>query len=376
MLRPMKREWAMEFASSAGEALRTLATHPFDVVVTDMRMPGMDGADLLLEVKSRYPRIARIVLSGQTEQKSALRSVAGAHRFLAKPCDPETLKKAIDGVCELRELLANEALLSAVTGLEKLPSLPDNYMALMREARSPNASAHTVARIVTRDFAMSAKVLQLVNSAFFGLAREIIDVDRAVALLGTETISSLLLSRAVFDCFSSASAGLASLWTESLLAGRAARLLADCEDASPHVKQAAYEAGLMHDIGRLVLATTAPGEVEAAARLAAEQQLAFHDAETRVLGCDHGVVGAYLLDLWGLPTSIIEVVAYHHRPAASSVDSFGPLVAVHAANGLLAETGGAAVSGLDHDWLARLELSDRLPEWRDRVGALRAELAS
>lgn len=364
----------MEFATSAEEALRTLAGHPFDVVVTDMRMPGMDGAELLLEIKSRYPRIARIVLSGQTEQKSALRSVASAHRFLAKPCEPETLKNAIDGVCELRDLLTNEPLLSAVTGLEKLPSLPANYEALMLEVRSPDASAQSVARIVTRDFAMSAKVLQLVNSAFFGLAREIVDVDRAVALLGIETISSLLLSRAAFECFSAADASLASLWSESLLAGRAARALADCEDASPHIKQACYEAGLMHDIGRLVLATTAPVEVEAAARVAEAENLLAHEAEARVLGCDHGVVGAYLLDLWGLPTSIVEAVAYHHRPASSSVETFGPLVAVHVANGLLAESAGGPSEGFDHEWLARLGWGGRVSEWRDRIDALKVEV--
>jgi HD-like signal output (HDOD) protein len=378
MLRPLQALWQMSFANSSDEALRLLQQDEFDVIVTDMRMPGMDGAELLLQVRARFPSVARIILSGQTEQKDALRSASAAHRFLAKPCEPEMLKTAIDGVCALRDLLQNNTLLAAVTGLEKLPSLPDNYIALSREVRSASATAHTVSRIIAKDLAMSAKVLQLVNSAFFGLTREVLDVDRAVALLGIETINSLLLSHAAFDTFEKARevVDLGSLWKESLLVGRAARLLAACEEVSQPIQHAAYEAGLMHDIGRLVLATTVPTAVREIGRLVRAEHLPVHEAETRVVGCDHGLIGAYLLDLWGLPGWIVEAVAYHHRPALSVTDGFGPLAAVHAANALLAEVQPGIVDDgpeLDLAWLTALGLDERLPTWREKISKLSVE---
>jgi HD-like signal output (HDOD) protein len=278
----------------------------------------------------------------------------------------------------LREQLSSEALLSAITGLEKLPSLPKSYVALMREVQSQSATAQTVARIVTQDLAMSAKVLQLVNSAFFGLTREVVDIERAVALLGVETINALLVSRAAFDSFDGANlADLESLWRESLLVGQAARLIAECEGASLPMKHAAYEAGLMHDIGKLVLATAAPAGAARAASLVTAAGRSIGEAEQEVFGCDHGVVGAYLLDLWGLPPAIVEAVAYHHRPAASSVDAFGPLAAVYVANALLAATCSPLLddSGLDREWLARIGLGERLPVWRERLDALPRQAA-
>ena len=221
---------------------------------------------------------------------------------------------------------------------------------------------------------MTAKVLQLRELGVLRAHRvEVVDIERAIALLGVETINALLVSRAAFDSFEGANVGdLESLWRESLLVAQAARLIAECEGASLPMKHVAYEAGLMHDIGKLVLATAAPACVAQAASLVAAGGRSVGEAEQEVFGCDHGVVGAYLLDLWGLQPAIIEVVAYHHRPAASSVGAFGPLVAVYAANALLAATRSslADVSGLDGEWLARIGLDSRIPVWRDRLDAL------
>ena len=99
----------MEFAPSAPAALEILAQGPFDAVVTDMRMPGMDGAELLDEVKRRHPHVVRIVLSGQADQASVLRSLGSTHQYLSKPCDPETLKQTLVRSCAVRMLLDGRA---------------------------------------------------------------------------------------------------------------------------------------------------------------------------------------------------------------------------------------------------------------------------
>ncbi len=301
-----------------------------------------------------------------------------AHRFLAKPCDADVLRRALTGVCTLRDRLRDPALRSAVTGLDRLPSLPDNFLALAREARSPDVTAGSFSAIINRDPAMSAKVLQLVNSAFFGLPHSGIDVERAVGLLGVEIINSLLLSRAAFDVFEQSSSALdmSAFWRESLLVARAARVIADCENASPQVKHAVYEAGLLHDIGHLVLATVAPALYARAREAAVANDEPIHESEERLIGCDHGVVGAYLLDLWGLPGWVVEAVGYHHHPAlAAETEPFSPLVAVHAASALVptaTATAGKQAS-LDLEWLGEHGLGGRVAEWQERVADLCAE---
>ncbi len=368
----------MAFVTSPKEALEMLATRSFDVIVSDMRMPGVDGATLLAEARARYPGMARVVLSGQTEHKDAIRAVGTAHRFLAKPCDPAALRQTLEGVCALRDRLRDPDLRAAITGLERLPSLPENYLALAREARSADVTPGSFAAIIGRDPAMSAKVLQLVNSAFFGLPHAGIDVERAVALLGVEIIDSLLLSHAAFDMFEQSQSGIdmSAFWRESLLVARAARLIAECEKASRPVCHTAYESGLLHDIGHLVLATVAPEEFARARESAATNGEPIHEAEQRVIGCDHGIVGAYLLDLWGLPGWVVEAVGYHHRPAlVTETDRFSPLVAVHAANALVPVSGAAAAEEghLDLAWLGKRGLVEHVAAWRERIADMCAE---
>ena len=156
LLRPMHAEWQMEFAPSAPAALEILAQGPFDAVVTDMRMPGMDGAELLDEVKRRHPHVVRIVLSGQADQASVLRSLGSTHQYLSKPCDPETLKQTLVRACAVRMLLADDALKQVVSQLGSLPSLPTTYVALLDECRAPDASVIKVADAISQDMAKPA----------------------------------------------------------------------------------------------------------------------------------------------------------------------------------------------------------------------------
>jgi HD-like signal output (HDOD) protein/CheY-like chemotaxis protein len=377
-LRSLQSDWRMAFVTSPEEALRMLAAEEFDVIVSDMRMPGVDGATLLTEVRTRYPGMARVVLSGQTEHRDAIRAVGIAHRFLAKPCEPEVLRRTLQGVCALSDQLRDPMLRAAVAGLDRLPSLPASYLALSEAARSPDVTARSFAGIIERDPAMSARVLQLVNSAFFGLPHAGIDLERAVGLLGVEIINSLLLSRAAFDAFGQAPGGIdmSSLWNESLIVARAARAIADAENATMPVRRAAYEAGLLHDVGHLVLAAAAPALFQSSHAAAAASGEPIHEAERRLIGCDHGVVGAYLLDLWGLPGWIVEAVAHHHTPRhAAESGTFSPLVAVHVASSMV-PTAGAAEGTLDLEWLATTGLADRVPEWRDRVADACVEAAT
>jgi len=169
LLHPMGSEWEMTFVGSGSKALSQLAANPFDVVVTDIRMPEMDGVELLERVSRQYPRVVRIVLSGQADDETSMRVVDLAHQCLAKPCDPDILKRALNRSCALRDIVGDPTIQALLARIDHLPSMPGILVELVREIRSPQASFQKVATIMTKDVGMTSKILQLVNSAFFGL---------------------------------------------------------------------------------------------------------------------------------------------------------------------------------------------------------------
>ena len=372
MLRPMRSEWDMHFVDSAEAAIEAIRSESFDVVVTDMRMPVMDGAQLLNEVMEADPKIARIVLSGQTDQEAALRSACTAHQFLAKPCDTGTLKDAVQRACQLRGLLADGKLVSVATGLGTLPSVPDVYAELTREMGSEDVSIKRVGEIISKDVAMTAKILQLVNSAFFGLPRTVQDAEEAVTYLGTDVIRGLVLSHAAFEIFDADCAGFSikALWQHSLTVGALARDIAKLESAGKATIDEALIAGMLHDVGQLILAAAIPEKYGEALTLAIETNVPLREAEYSKIGCGHSEVGAYLMGLWGLPDGVIEAIAFHDKPDRCPMTQMTPLIAVHAANALVhqcTDDESAHEAELCMDAIAAIGCEQRIEAWTQLV---------
>ncbi len=366
-LRSMRHEWTTEFVPGGAEALEAMAKSRFDVVITDMRMPGMDGAQLLEEVKNRFPRMVRIVLSGQSDPATILRAIGPTHQYLSKPCDVEELKQKLRHALALRDLLDNAALKEAVSRLAALPSLPALRSSLRELLDSPNASIADAGKIISRDIGMTAKVLQLVNSAFLGTPSRIGSATKASAIVGLDTLRALTLSMELFFELEPEFGDLHELWKESLATARCAEAIARAESAPVPVLEAAFTAGLLCDVGKLVLASACSEEYRAALARKQEESLSTDEAEMAAFGCTHTQVGAYLLGLWGLPDSIVEAVAWHHEPAHAKATGFCPLVAVHVAERLRPRGNGAALTehGPDSQYLADLGLADRLPAWTE-----------
>lgn len=368
MLRPMRHEWDMHFTEDPENAAELLQSDRFDVVVTDMRMPHMDGAQLLENVMKSDPTIARIVLSGHADHEAALRSACTVHQFLAKPCDADALKGAVQRACQLRELLADHDLVSIAAGLGKLPSVPDIYAELTREMNSEDASIKRIGEIVGKDLGMTAKILQLVNSAFFGLPRTVENAEEAVSFLGTDVIRGLVLSNAAFEAFDAKCEGfsLENLWHHSLIVGSLSRDLAKAESATKATIDESLIAGMLHDIGQLVLATGVPEKYRQARALARENGIALQEAEISVIGCGHGDIGAYLMGLWGLPDGIVEAIAFHHSPERCPTNVMTPLVAVHAANALVhrcLDGDGSPEGVLNENIIRAVNCADRIESW-------------
>jgi len=313
LLRKYRHEWTMEFALGGPQALALLEARAFDVVVTDLRMPGIDGLTLLKFLRAHHPHTIRIVLSGDPGRTSALAAVPLAHQSLTKPCRPGELEALLARASLLGALIGDPEVRGAIGRLDELPSLPTTYARLLRVFEDERSCTADVAEVVSSDIAISAKILQLANSAFFGTGRQVTSVAQAIPLMGWETVKTLTLTTELF-----AARGLPApvrafaqgLHEHSLVVAQLAAELVENRD-----RREAFAAGMLHDIGRLVLASVMPEE------MTGTPAEATHKAR-------HAKVGAYLLGLWGLPPAVIEAVARHHDPELETSSAVGRAVAV------------------------------------------------
>jgi HD-like signal output (HDOD) protein len=367
-LRAMRTEWSVEYANSGAEAVQTMANARFDVVITDMRMPGMDGAQLLDLVKARFPSTVRIILSGQSDRETILRSVGPSHQYLSKPCDIDELKQKLLRAFALRDMLDNPLLKEVISRLRSVPSLPSLYFAVTESLRSPNTSLTQIGDLIERDMGMCAKVLQLVNSAFFGLSCHVSSPHQAIAMIGFENLRALVLSVEVFSGLGGQGGqDLNFLWNHSMATASFAKAIAKVQQAPRELVDDAFAAGLLHDVGRLVLASAYVREYQQVLNRAAEPNALLAECEEQAFGCTHNMAGAYLLGLWGLADPVVEAVAWHHQPARAEPASFSALVAVHAAdcfaNQMQPHPGFAENSAIDEPLLAQLGLQQQMTPW-------------
>jgi len=381
MLESQKDQWDMAFAPGGEAALMLLDATPFDVVVSDIAMPGMDGAALMKIVCERYPAIVRIVLSAPQEMEEALRAVPVAHQFLLKPCDPNMLRVAVERATSLSNILSNKLLANLVGSVKDLPVLPRTYLALRQKLAEPEASIVDVVRIVEQDVAISAKILQLVNSAFFGLPREVSSVRTAVGFLGIDTLQNLVLSAGVFTIFDQL-ARLPGFSCEELQAhSQLTAKIAGQIPASAHVRGVAVVAGLLHDVGKLVLATRAPAHFTRALEGAEAEGRPLYVVETELMGVSHAEVGAYLLGIWGLPSPVVEAVAHHHHPERVPQDFLDAVGIVYISNILAHQVADRVPCGeslaqmeIDPEYLERLGVTEQFPNWQEMAKASAGEL--
>jgi HD-like signal output (HDOD) protein/CheY-like chemotaxis protein len=364
LLRKQRKQWDMSFALGAQAALDELARAPFDVVVTDMRMPGMDGAELLARVKDRYPSVARIVLSGHADRDAIVRALPVAHQYLSKPCSAETLRSTIERVWSLHALLADPRTRELVGKMDKIPSPPAIYWELTAAAAKPDVGLADLGKIVEKDPAMSAKVLQLVNSSYFGIAQTVASVPKAVTYLGLELLKVLAISAHVFGAVTMAPVqgfSLEEVQNDSLVVAQLARGFLNNSKKADEV----FGAAIVHDVGRIVLAMGVPDRYAHVIRTARETRRALHLVEADELGVTHGEVGAYLLGIWGLPLNVVETAAFHHVPSTLTEGSLDMLAAFHTADALVeAYAHGLAEDSIDLAFLERAGVLGELPRWR------------
>ncbi len=319
-LRARKPQWSATFASSGHDALALLDRESFDVIVSDIGMPGMDGVTLLDKIRTKHPRIARLVLSGEARLEDRMRAVISSHQWLAKPCPMPQLAATIDRLQWARALVEDPELLVFVCGVSSLPSAPVLYFAVT-QALERDAGIEEIGALIETDVAIASKLLQLVNSSFFAVGERITSVRRAARILGHVRLRELLLAAEVFHSCPQAGSSAA----RGLRMANLARSL-----ATEHHDEV-FLAGLLHDVATLVLG---PG------RPAATPEL-------------HARIGGALLGTWGLPIEVVTAVAFHHDPEHAPDPGDARLGVVALAHALLARpelvAARARALGIDPD---------------------------
>lgn len=363
-------EWEMAFALSGAEALSLMEVQPFDVIISDMRMPQMDGVSLLTEVMNRYPMTVRFVLSGHSDRELIIKSMGSTHQYLSKPCDPDILVNTIIRSFALRNIIQKDSLKKVIARIKSLPALPSLFLKIMNELKSPDASAERVGAIIAQDVAMSAKVLQLVNSAFFGMRSKIESPEQAVSLLGLDVVKSLVL---LVQTFSQAKAttvagfSMEALWEHSLMVARCAQAIMRKAGPDKTAADDAFMAGLLHDIGKLILVTNMPETYTQIVATMHREKISMLEAERKVLDVTHGELGGYLMGIWGFPDPVIESCIYHYRPSESPSERFTSLGGVHVANAIVNKLRSGAndelACALDMEFLARMNMTEKIAEW-------------
>jgi putative nucleotidyltransferase with HDIG domain len=370
-------DWEMSTACDGDETLARLESGPFDAVVAGRGTPGLSGIDLLRAIMVRHPRIARIILADPFDDEQMLGSLGAAHQYLPEPCDPDELFATLARLMELDVFFTNEQLRRVVTRIQQLPCPPTIYFRLMKELARLDATADSVGELIAQDASLTAKLLQVANSAFFGLERPVVGVPDAVQVLGFNLVKSVSLSHSLFASLNPSAVGELSpdrLYLHCLATALLAQRIALGENGDPTMVDAAFTAGILHDTGKLVLASALPEHYRRAVQLAADELMPQWQAEANVFGVSHAEVGAYLLGLWGLPAAIVEAVAWHHQPGRRESREFGVLAAVHIADYLQSHLLPASQRRLpvelDIPYVEGLNIHEKMGQWADDAGHL------
>ena len=370
-LRRRRPEWEIELLSNPHKALDLLDKTRHDVIVSELRLPLMFGEQLLIAVSEYYPYMSRLLISSERDTGLLLESAGVAHQFLAKPCSENAFIEGVSRSLSIRDMLGSSELQKLLLRTTELPTLPKTYRSILRLLDQDNFTNTALSQLVDKDPAICAQVLRVANSSYFGFRREIASIPDALMMMGTKTVKTIILAAHVLTWSEQRKlqkVGLADLWEHSLKVGKYAAQLAAQNRKTAHLREAALTAGLLHDMGKLVLHKNLPEEYEEMWKMTQEKGISQSHAELEIFGASHQEVGAYLFALWGLPDAILEAVAYHHRPLSCFYKRQSVLCFVAAANALLKEQCVVEENSELLEYLSTIGAKSEYPRWKTLIG--------
>jgi len=370
LLHKMDGEWEMDFYESGPAALSAMGKKTYDIIVTDLRMADMGGVELLEIVRKRHPDATRLMLSGYSEQPTYGKAVSCAHQFIAKPCDADQLITQLSRSFAIRDRIRSQEVAKVLPSLRSLPAVPAVYRQLLDMIEDSRCTSRDVGQVIARDIGMSAKILQIVNSAFYGPSTKISDPVRASVYLGIKAIKALALTDGVFSTLSDETVEefcVTGLQEHCLRVGSLARTICKTQKMTDQQQETAMMAGILHDTGKMILIAEFDYELAEIIRLSRVEKRPCHEIERETIDLTHAELGGCLLNLWGLGNDIIEAATFHHEPAEGIKDGFSIATSVYLANAidhqLCSSLGDGWSEAIDMSILEELDIVEQLPEW-------------
>lgn len=371
-LRSLRRRWNMQFACGGESAISHMAEGSFDVIVSDIRMPGVDGLEVLQYAKDNHPEILRIALTGYSDDSSTIKLTKLAQRYLTKPCSVDELNSVICRDSGLVTAFDLPVVREMAGSAGRLPAGDSVQRKLMECLNSDDTSAEDVADIIETDVALTAKILQLVNSSFFRRQSSIVSARHAVGYLGVEVIRTLLLADQLFSESEESQLpdeyDAKALYKHSMLCSSIAKSIVPTEN----LMSVSVTASLLHDVGKLIIANSRPELVpDLLCKVpGGNTEWVDSDTERKILGCSHSEVGGYILNLWGIPTEIVEAVTFHDNPSSVSTKSIDAVGVVHLANYLShwvvqEDKDDLLDHKLDFDFVMKVDAMDKVVQWQE-----------
>lgn len=375
--------WQIDTLTDPQAALVYIAAQAPTVVVANFQLPGTTGLEFLREVESIQPQTQRFILASDEQRSSIVPWLGSACLYLPNPCPTPQLVAEIQRCVSIERWLGNPRIRQLVAKVDTFPTLPTIYLQIVDALNAPEPSPADVAQAIAGDVAIAAKILQLANSAYYGFDEKVTDIKQAVAFIGLQSVKNLVLALKVFGDIGKSDEQreqIAQVLGHSIGVAVAAQRIALLETADERLANEAYTAGLLHDIGKLLLITATPRLYKETRALARERNRPEWEAESDLVGCHHAELGAYILGRWGMPATIVESTARHHEPVDNAAGAFTPLAAVHCANALEWERIPARSSRPEarcsEPFLADIGRADRLDEWRQIIRCTDSELAA
>ena len=361
--------WEATSVASEADALAQLEERSFDALLVDFNLGSPDASELLNQTLEKRPETSRFLLAYEADLALIAAKVLGSHQILPKPIEPASLKTRIEN--GVNDSNANESDSEPAKDAGGSPIIPSIYSEVLEAIESPGVADADVGDIIARDAELTAEVLRLTRSAYMGLPRNLSDPVEAVESLGLETVKALVMALRFLAEHSHLKRGYLSLdqlWQHSTKVAQIARDLVLFETKDRTLASQALVAGLLHDLGKVVLATNFDDLYGRVHSLARKQPVPLWDVEKEMFGANHGEIGACLAGMWDMPSCIVEAAAFHHEPPLGEHEHLTPLAAVHIANVLERELRPSdefrVAPIINTTFLNELGLLQRLPVWR------------
>lgn len=371
-LRPYRNCWQLFFARTGEQALELMAEQSIDLIISEIMLPEMRGDELLAKIMEQHPATVRMIFSGYTSEESLQKALEYAHQYLTKPCTPENLHEAILQIFTIQTCINNPLIISELGDINQLPSLPKIYRELNAAIADENSTPRSIADIFSKDPGLSAKLLQLINSPYFGMNRIVSSLSEAINLIGIKRLNSLLLSAHLRAQFPASDAETALymeyIWQDAAKVSELARLIALSENQQEDRPDQAYLGGLLHNIGLLIFLSRRGNKLKTFLEQVKHTDIPIRQLETNIFGFTAPEAAAYLLSLWKIPPRIIEAILLQNSPNQTDYDGMNALTAVHAAACLIKHVSADFERlfniQLDQAYLERLGKTDRIADWQ------------